>query len=56
MTQSVLENIPGVGSKSIEKLYGRFKSVEGIKKASLNELADEIGHSRAMTVKAFFKG
>ena len=56
MTQSVLENIPGVGSKSIEKLYGRFKSVEGIKMASLNELADEIGHSRAMTVKAFFKG
>ena len=56
MTQSVLENIPGVGSKSIEKLYGRFKSVEGIKMASLDELADEIGHSRAMMVKAFFKG
>ena len=56
MTQSLLENIPGVGSKSIEKLYLRFKSVDGIKSASEEELADEVGQSRAKTVKAFLEG
>jgi excinuclease ABC subunit C len=56
MTQSLLENIPGIGSKSIERLYVRFKSVEGIKLATLEEMADEIGQNRAMTVKAFLKG
>ena len=55
MTQSLLESIPGVGSKSIEKLYVRFKSVEGIKLASVEELADEVGLSRANTVKAFLE-
>jgi excinuclease ABC subunit C len=56
MTQSLLESIPGVGSKSIEKLYVRFKSVEGIKSASVEELADEVGLSRANIVKAFLEG
>ncbi len=56
MTQSLLENIPGVGAKSIEKLYVRFKSVEGIKLATMEELAVEIGQSRAKTVKAFLEG
>ncbi len=56
MTQSLLENIPGVGAKSIEKLYVRFKSVDGIKLATLEELADEVGQNRALTVKAFLEG
>jgi len=56
MTQSLLENIPGVGSKTIEKLYLRFKSVAGIELASAEELADEVGLRRAMAVKAFLEG
>lgn len=56
MTHSLLENIPGVGSKSIEKLYVKFKSVEGIRSASLEELSDEVGKSRAKTIKAFLEG
>jgi excinuclease ABC subunit C len=51
-----LESIPGVGPKSIELLYSRFKSVEGIKLASMEELSEEIGRSRAKAVKGFFKG
>ncbi len=56
MTQSLLDNIPGVGSKSIEKLYVRFKSVDGIKLASVEELAKEVGKGRAKIVKAFLEG
>lgn len=55
MTQSQLENIPGVGSKSIEKLYLKFKSVDGMKLASIEELADEVGKGRAMAIKAFLE-
>ncbi len=56
MTQSLLENIPGVGPKSIEKLYLRFKSVDRIKLASMEELTDEVGQSRAMAIKTFLEG
>jgi excinuclease ABC subunit C len=56
MTRSLLENIPGVGTKSIEKLYVRFKSVDGIQLATMEELAVEIGQSRAKTVKTFLEG
>jgi len=51
MTRSLLEEIPGVGKKSIEKLFVRFKSVEGIKEASLDDLAEELGHARAKKLR-----
>ncbi|TFH24728.1 MAG: excinuclease ABC subunit UvrC [Bacteroidia bacterium] len=51
MTRSVLEDIPGLGPKSIERLFSRFKSVEGIKNASLELLAEELGQSRALKVR-----
>ena len=55
MTKSLFEDIPGLGPKSIEKLFIRFKSVEEIKKASLNLLAEELGQSRALKVHQYFE-
>ena len=47
MIQSALEDIPGIGSKSIEKLFKKFKSLERIRAASLDELVLEIGLEKA---------
>jgi len=55
MTQSQLEEIPGIGAKSIEKLFNRFKSWEGITQATEDDLASEIGLSRAKNLKTFFQ-
>lgn len=38
MKESVLKEIEGVGNKRIELLYNHFKSIENIKKASVEEL------------------
>ena len=54
MTKSLLEDIPGLGSRSIERLFSRFKSMEGIKEASLELLAEELGQSRALKVHQYF--
>jgi len=50
MTVSSLESIPGIGSTTIEKLFRRFKSMEGISNASLEELSSEVGLSRASKI------
>ena len=55
MTRSELENIPGVGKATIEKLFIKFKSVEGIQKASIDVLAQELGRSRAEKVRKYFE-
>ena len=55
MTSSSLEEIPGIGNSSIEKLFKRFKSLEGIRNASLEELSAEVGHSRARKIEDHFK-
>lgn len=53
MTQSQLEQVQGIGAKSIEKLFNRFKSLEAIKEASEADLAEEVGLSRARSLKKF---
>jgi excinuclease ABC subunit C len=55
MTSSLLEGVKGIGGQSIEKLFTRFKSLDGIKKASLEELSEEIGASRARKLQAYFR-
>lgn len=55
MTSSSLEAIDGIGSSSIEKLFKRFKSLEHIESASLEELSQEIGIGRARIIKAHFQ-
>ncbi|MGW8315617.1 MAG: excinuclease ABC subunit UvrC [Bacteroidales bacterium] len=49
-TRSSLEEIEGIGSKTIEKLFIRYKSIEAIRNTPLEELADEIGRARAMAI------
>lgn len=51
MTRSSLEEIPGIGNSSIEKLFKRFKSLEGIRNASEEQIAEELGISRAGKIK-----
>jgi len=54
MTRSSMENIPGIGAKSIKKLFQKFKSLESIKSASREEVADEIGEERARLLLDYF--
>ena len=55
MISSSLEEIPGIGNSSIEKLFKCFKSMEEIRNASLEELSAEVGHSRARKIEDHFK-
>ena len=55
MTRSSLEGIAGIGSSSIEKLFKRFKSMEGIMNASMEELSSEVGLSRARKIEEHLK-
>ena len=55
MTSSSLEGIAGIGSSSIEKLFKRFKSMEGIMNASMEELSGEVGLSRARKIEEHLK-
>ena len=52
---SILEAIPGVGKKSVIKLYTRFKSIENIKKASIEDLSKVVGLKTANNIVSFFK-
>jgi len=51
---SVLEEIDGIGPQTIKELLTKFKSVERIKNASLLELTDVIGKSKAKKIKDYF--
>jgi excinuclease ABC subunit C len=52
--QSELQNIPGVGEKTIEHLLRKFKSLENLKKQSYDTVATEIGDSRATKIFNYF--
>jgi len=52
--QSELEQIPGVGEKTIELLLSKLKSVKRIKEASLETLEEILGKSKAKVVYDFF--
>lgn len=53
-TKSELEHIEGIGAKSIEALLRRFGSVAGVSRASLEDIAQEVGNAKAARVYAFF--
>ncbi len=55
MVKSAIGEISGIGSKSVERLYSRFKSWEGIASATEEELAVEIGKPRARLIREYFK-
>jgi excinuclease ABC subunit C len=49
---SELDNIKGIGEKTKQLLLTHFKSVSGIKKASMDELLAVVGKSKAEIVAA----
>lgn len=51
---SELNEINGVGEKTIQKLLHKFKSVKKIKEAEYNELSETIGKSKANIVFNYF--
>lgn len=52
--QSELLQIEGIGPKTQELLIKRFKSVQGVKEASLESLTEEIGLAKAQIVRNYF--
>ncbi|MDX9694698.1 MAG: excinuclease ABC subunit UvrC [Bacteroidales bacterium] len=52
--KSELENIPGVGEKTIEMLLKKFKTVKRIKQLSLDELSAELGQTKAKLLVEYF--
>lgn len=48
---SQLEQIPGVGPKTIEKLMAKYKTISRIKSASESDLAAILGSKQAKTIK-----
>jgi excinuclease ABC subunit C len=53
--KSELENISGIGEKTITAVLNRFKSVENLKKQGYHVVADEIGDSKAHIIFDFYK-
>lgn len=50
-TGSALDSIKGIGEKTKTQLLKRFKSVKRIREATIEELANEIGVSKAKIIK-----
>ena len=49
-----LTDIPGIGAATAEELLKKFQSVTRVKKASLDEIAETIGSSKAQAVRTWF--
>jgi len=55
MTMSEINSIKGIGEKTILKLLEIYKTISGIKTATLEELTEVIGKDKAEKVVAHFK-
>ncbi|MCW0481467.1 excinuclease ABC subunit UvrC [Gaoshiqia sediminis] len=53
--KSELEEIPGIGEKTIQLLLREFKSLENLKKQPYDTVAAQIGDSRATKIFDYFK-
>jgi len=53
---SELDQIPGIGKKTVEKLLRTFGSLERVKQASNEELSRVIGRAAARKLEMFFAG
>ena len=51
---SELEQIEGIGAKSLNALLQRFKTVSKVREASLDELTEVVGLKRAQAIKNYF--
>jgi len=52
--KSQLEEIPGIGEKTIQHLLKEFKSLENLKNQSYDTVASQIGDSKAAKIFRFF--
>jgi excinuclease ABC subunit C len=52
---SSMENIPGIGEKTMETLIKHFKSVKRLKEATENEISYVVGASKAKKISDFYK-
>ena len=55
-TSTELTQIPGIGSKTADKLLAHFKSVKKLKAAQMAEVQMIVGKSAALKVKKYFAG
>ena len=53
--KSELENIAGIGDKSVAKLLKHFKSVKNVKQAGVEELTKVVNKRQANAIIAYFK-
>jgi excinuclease ABC subunit C len=53
--KSALDDVPGIGPKTVEKLYADFKTLKGIQQASDEELSKSIGMVKAKQLMDHFK-
>ena len=51
---SELEQIPGIGTKSLNSLLRHFKTVSKVREATLAELTEVVGESRAKKILEYF--
>ncbi|MFA5780916.1 MAG: helix-hairpin-helix domain-containing protein, partial [Bacteroidales bacterium] len=54
LTRSELTQIDGVGEKTLQALLKKFKSVNNIKKATLEELQKIVGKAKGKIVFEYF--
>ena len=58
MTRSVLDDVPGIGPARRDALLARFSSIDELKDARVDDLAQipGMGRGAAEAVKEFFSG
>lgn len=56
MIGSQLDEIEGFGTKTVQRLYKKFKHIEGMRNAPYEELVSEIGQKRAEQLRSYFEG
>ncbi len=52
--KSELDNIPGIGPKTIDTLLTKFKTIKKIRNLSLDEISSEIGNTKAKLLFVYF--
>jgi excinuclease ABC subunit C len=54
--KSELDDIPGIGPKTIDILLTKFKSIKKIRSLSLDEISSEIGNTKAKLLMSYLNG
>ncbi|HSH50222.1 MAG TPA: hypothetical protein VK982_00710, partial [Bacteroidales bacterium] len=52
--KSELENIPGIGPKTIDQLLRKFKTIKKLRSISMDEISSEIGNAKAKLLFEYF--